>query len=63
MGNIQSVVAHYKAVANVCAYLSKSEDECSQLMSEAMKDAFENQLDNCEQMKSFAYTYTNKTRM
>ena len=31
-----------------------------QAMSEAMKDAFEKQLDNCEQMKSVAHTYTNK---
>lgn len=35
----------------MCAYLSKSEDESSQAMSEAMKDAFEKQSDIYEQMK------------
>lgn len=44
----------------MCPYLSKSEDESSQAMSEAMKDAFEKQLDIYEQMKSVAYNYTNK---
>ena len=58
--DIQPVFNHYKAVAYMCAYLSKSEDECSQAMSEAMKDAFEKQLDNYEQMKSVAHAYTNK---
>ena len=44
----------------MCAYLWKSEDGCSHAMSEAMKDAFEKQLDNYEKMKSVAHTYLNK---
>ena len=44
----------------MCAYLSKSEDECSQAMSQALKESFEDKLDNYQQMKSVAQTYLNK---
>ena len=44
----------------MCAYLSKIEDECSQAMSQAVKEAFEDKLDNYQQMKSLAQTYVNK---
>ena len=44
----------------VCAYLSKSEDECSLAMTQAVRDAFEKELDNHEQMKSVANVYLNK---
>ena len=37
--DIQLVFNHYKAVAYMCAYLSKCEDECFQTMSHALKDA------------------------
>lgn len=49
---------HYKTVAYLRVYLSKSEDEYSQAKSESMKEAFGKQLDNCEQMKNVAHTYT-----
>ena len=39
-------VNQYKAVACMCAYLSKSEDERSQAMSKTLKEAFEDKLDN-----------------
>ena len=58
--DIQPVFNYYKAVAYMCAYLSKSEDECSQAMSQALKEAFEDKLDNYQQMKSVAQTYVNK---
>ena len=58
--DIQPVFNHYKAVAYMCAYLSKSEDECSQAMNQAVKEAFEDKLDNYQQMKSVAQTYINK---
>ena len=58
--DIQTVFNHYKAVACMCAYLSKCEDECSQAMSQAVKDAFEQNLDNYQQMKSVASAYVNK---
>ena len=44
----------------MCAYLSKSEDECSQAMSQAVKETFEDKLYNYQQMKSVAQTYVNK---
>ena len=44
----------------VCVHLSKLEEECSQAMSEAIKDVFENQLDKYEQIKSVTHTFTNK---
>ena len=44
----------------MCAYLSKSEDECSIAMTEAVRDAFERELDNHEQMRSVANAYLNK---
>ena len=58
--DIQLVLNHYKAVAYMCAYLSKSEDECSQARSQALKEAFEDKLDNYQQLKSVAQTYVNK---
>ena len=44
----------------MCVYLSKSEDQCTHAMSKAVKDVFEKNLDNYEQIKSVAYAYTNK---
>ena len=58
--DIQPVLNHCKAVAYMCAYLSKSEDECSQAMSQALKESLEDKLDNYQQMKSVAQTYLNK---
>ena len=37
--DIQPVFNHYKAVTYMCAYFSKSEDESSQAMKQAVKDA------------------------
>ena len=58
--DIQPVFNHYKAVSYMCAYLSKSEDECSQAMSQTLKEALEDILDNYQQMKSVVQTYVNK---
>ena len=44
----------------MCVYLSKSEDECSLAMTQALRDAFEKDLDKHEQMKSVANVYLNK---
>ena len=57
--DIQPVFNQYKAVAYVCAYLSKSEDECSFAMTQAVWDEFEKELDNHAQMKSVANVYLN----
>ena len=52
---IQPVFNHYKAISYMCEYLSKSEDECSHAMQEALKDVFSKNLDNYNQMKSIAH--------
>ena len=44
----------------MCAFLSKSEDECSLAMTQAIKDSFERELDSHDQMRSVANTYLNK---
>ena len=58
--DIQPVFNHYKAVAYMCAYLSKSEDECSLTMKQAVEDAFEKKLNNYNQMKLIACSYINR---
>ena len=58
--DIQPVFNHYKAVAYMCAYLSKSENECSVAMKEAAQDAFEKELNNYKHMNSVANAYVNK---
>ena len=42
------------------AYLSKSENDCSVAMNQAVRDAIEKELNNYEQMKSVANAYVNK---
>ena len=42
------------------AYQSKSGSECSVAMKQAVRDAFEKELNNYEQMKSVANAYINK---
>ena len=49
-----------RAVAYTCAYLSKSENECSVAMKQAVRNTFEKELNNYEQMKSVANAYINK---
>ena len=44
----------------MCAYLSKLEDECSLAMTQAVKNAFEKELNNHLQMKSAAKVCLNK---
>ena len=58
--DIQPVFNHYKAVAYICAYLSKSENEFSVATKQAVRDAFEKEWDNYEQIKSVANAYINK---
>ena len=58
--DIQPVFNHYKVVTNMCSYLSKQEEECSQAMKQAVKEVFENNLDNYQQMKRVAHAYSSK---
>ncbi|XP_066926174.1 uncharacterized protein [Clytia hemisphaerica] len=58
--DIQPVFNYYKAATYMCAYLSKTEDEVSHAMTQAVQDAFENGGDKYQQMKSVAHAYVSK---
>ena len=58
--DIQPVFNHYKAVTYMCAYFSKSEDETSEAMKQAAKEAVNLNKTNFEQMKSVARAYATK---
>ena len=57
---MQPAFNHYRAVAYMWAYLSKSENECSVAMKQAVRDAIEKEISNYEYMKSAANPYINK---
>lgn len=44
----------------MCAYLSKSENECSQVMKLAVQDGIENKLPIYDLIRSIVHTYLNK---
>ena len=50
--DIQPVLDYYKAFSYMCAYLSKSEDESSEAMKQAAREAYELGKPVCERMKS-----------
>ena len=58
--DIQPVFNHYKAVTYMCAYLSKTEDECSHAINQAFNEAMTSKLTNYDQMKSIAWAYSMK---
>ena len=58
--DIQPVFNHYKAVTYMCAYFSKSEDETSEAMTQAAKEALKSNKTNIEQMRSVARAYATK---
>ena len=58
--DIQPVINHYKAVTYMCAYFSKSEDETSQAMKQAAKEAATTGKDKLESMKTIARAYAAK---
>ena len=60
--DIQPIFNHFKAVAYMCAYLSKSEDECSPGITQAVRGAFDRSLNNLEQRRSVANAYLNKRK-
>ena len=55
--DIQPVLNEYKAVTYMCQYFSKTEDQCSQDMKQAAKEAFENNMHHQDTMKIFAKAY------
>ena len=61
--DIQPVLDYYKAVSYKCAYLSKSEDESSEAMKQAAREAYESGKPVCERMKSVARAYRTHREM
>ena len=61
--DIQPVLDYYKAVAYMCAYLSKSEDESSEAMKQAASEAFEFGKTAYEKTKSVAKAYRTHREM
>ena len=58
--NIQTVLNEYKAVAQMCLYFWKGEDQCSQAIKKAAKDAFENHFHHYETMRTISGGYLSK---
>ena len=58
--DIQPVINHYKAVSYMCAYFSKSEDESTEAMKQAAKEAMKSNISAYEQMKFIARAYITK---
>ena len=58
--DIQLVFNEYKAVTYMCSYFCKSEDQCSQAMQQAAKEAFENNTGQYQLMKTITRAYLSK---
>ena len=58
--DIQPVFNKHKAIANMCAYLSKSEELCSYAMKQALKISIENKENNYEQMMAVDQAHASK---
>ena len=61
--DIQPVLDCYKAVSYMCAYFSKSEDDSSEAMKQAAREAYESGNPVCEIMKSVARAYRTHREM
>ena len=57
---IQLVINHYKAVSYMCVYFLKLEDESTEAMKQAVKEAMKSNKSAYEQMKSIARAYITK---
>ena len=58
--DVQPVFNQYRAVAYMCKYLSKSKDECSKAMKQALSEATDNNLNKFEQMLTIAKAYSSR---
>ena len=58
--DIQPVFNHYKAVTYMCAYFSKAEDETSEAMKQAAKEALSGNKSPYDKMKAIARAYATK---
>ena len=56
--DIQLVLNERKAISYICAYLSKSEETCSQAMKHALRESTEKKQGNYEQMCAVAHAYS-----
>ena len=54
---------YYKAVSYMSAYFSRSEDESSEAMKQAAREAYESGKPVCERMKSIARAYRTHREM
>ena len=55
--DIQPAFNECKAVAYMCQYFSETESHCSQVMKQAAKEAFENNMHHHDTMKKIAKAY------
>ena len=55
--DIQPVFNEYKAIAYMCAYLSKSEVTCTAAMRQALNESVESKKSNYNQMRTNAHAY------
>ena len=55
--DIQPVFNWYKAVGYMCQYFSKIKDRCSQVIKQAAKEAFEDNMVHHDTMKIIAKAY------
>ena len=58
--HIQAVFNHLKAVTYVCAYFSKAEDQTSEAMKQAAREAFISGKSDFAKTKAIAKAYTSK---
>ena len=58
--DIQPVFNHHKAVTNMCAYFSKAEDETSEAMKQAAREAFISGKSDFAKTKAIAKAYSSK---
>ena len=58
--DIQPGFSHHKAVTYVCSYFSKAEDETSEVMKQAAREAFISGKSDLAKMKAIAKAYTLK---
>ena len=61
--DIQPVLDYHRAVSYMCAYISKSEDESTEAMKQAAKEALESNATLREKMKSISRAYRTHREM
>ena len=57
---IQSVLNNYKAITYMCAYFSKTENETSEAIKQAVKEAYMSENTELEKLRAVAKAYSKK---